>query len=65
MHEMIVGVQAKPRKISEIVTQRSSIVDNAGNKEGVLWHHYSWDMFSKTIWDLFSSTKRGPISTRI
>ena len=39
-------------------------VDNASNKEGVLWHRHSRDLFNKTIWDLFNNVNKGPISTR-
>ena len=44
---MIAGVQAKSSQISEIVMQRPSIMENASNKDDVLWHHHSQDLFKQ------------------
>ena len=44
---MITGVQAESSQIGETFTQRSSIMENISNKDGVLWHRHSWDLFKQ------------------
>ena len=44
---MIVGVQDKPSQISETFTQRSSIMENISNKDGVLCYCHNRGLFKQ------------------